>query len=53
MNKKIIVLNRATRKNGSTAKLVEAFVDGAESECAADDSRWRRLFAGGNMVSDL
>ena len=31
MNRKIIVLNGAARKNGSTAKLVEAFSDGAES----------------------
>ena len=31
MNQKIIVLNGAARKNGNTAKLVEAFVDGAES----------------------
>lgn len=31
MNKKIIVLNGAARKNGNTAKLVEAFADGAES----------------------
>ena len=31
MNKKIIVLNGAPRKNGNTAKLVEAFVDGAKS----------------------
>ena len=31
MNKKIIVLNGAARKNGNTAKLVEAFVDGAKS----------------------
>ena len=31
MNKKIIVLNGAARKNGNTAKLVEAFVHGAES----------------------
>lgn len=29
MNKKILVLNGAARKNGSTAKLVEAFADGA------------------------
>lgn len=31
MNKKIIVLNGAARKNGNTVKLVEAFADGAES----------------------
>ena len=31
MNKKIIVLNGAARKNGNTAKLVEAFEDGAKS----------------------
>lgn len=31
MNKKIIVLNGAARKNGNTAKLIEAFADGAES----------------------
>ena len=31
MNKKVIVLNGAARKNGSTAKLVEAFADGAKS----------------------
>lgn len=31
MNKNIIVLNGAARKNGSTAKLVEAFADGAKS----------------------
>jgi len=31
MNKKIIILNGAARKNGNTAKLVEAFVDGAKS----------------------
>ena len=31
MNKKIIVLNGAARRNGNTAKLVEAFVHGAES----------------------
>ena len=31
MKKKIIILNGAARKNGSTAKLVEAFADGAES----------------------
>ena len=31
MNKKIIILNGAARKNGSTAKLVEAFSEGAES----------------------
>ena len=31
MNKKIIVLNGAARKNGNTAKLVEAFADGAKS----------------------
>ena len=29
MSKKIIILNGAARKNGNTAKLVEAFVDGA------------------------
>ena len=29
MNKKIIILNGAARKNGNTAKLVEAFEDGA------------------------
>ena len=31
MDKKIIVLNGAARKNGSTAKLVDAFTDGAVS----------------------
>ena len=31
MNKKIIILNGAARKNGSTAGLVEAFEDGAKS----------------------
>ena len=31
MNKKIIVLNGAARKNGNTVKLVEAFADGARS----------------------
>ena len=31
MNKKIIVLNGAARKNGNTAKLVKAFSEGAES----------------------
>ena len=31
MNKKIIVLNGAARKNGNTAKLVDAFTDGAVS----------------------
>ena len=31
MNKKIIVLNGAARKNGNTAKLVKAFTDGAKS----------------------
>ena len=31
MNHKIIVLNGAARKNGNTAKLVEAFAAGAES----------------------
>ena len=31
MNKKIIILNGAARKNGNTAKLVEAFEDGAKS----------------------
>ena len=31
MNKKIIVLNGAARRNGNTAKLVEAFVDGAKA----------------------
>ena len=31
MNQKIIVLNGSARKNGSTAKLVEAFVNGAQS----------------------
>ena len=31
MNKKIIVLNGAARKNGNTAKLVNAFTDGAKS----------------------
>ena len=30
MDKKVIVLNGAARKNGNTAKLVEAFVDGAK-----------------------
>ena len=31
MNKRIIILNGAARKNGNTAKLVEAFADGAMS----------------------
>ena len=31
MNKKIIILNGAARKNGNTAKLVDAFTKGAES----------------------
>ena len=31
MNKKIIILNGAARKNGNTAKLVDAFTDGAAS----------------------
>ena len=31
MNKKIIILNGAARKNGNTAKLVGAFADGAAS----------------------
>lgn len=31
MNKKIIVLNGAARKNGNTAKLVEAFANGANA----------------------
>ena len=31
MNKKIIILNGAARKNGNTAKLVDAFADGAKS----------------------
>lgn len=31
MNQKIIILNGAARKNGNTAKLVDAFADGAES----------------------
>ena len=31
MGKRIIVLNGAARKNGNTAKLVEAFADGARS----------------------
>ena len=31
MDKKIIVLNGAARKNGNTAKLVDAFTDGAMS----------------------
>ena len=31
MGKKVIILNGAARKNGNTAKLVEAFTDGAES----------------------
>ena len=31
MNKKIIILNGAARKNGNTAKLVDAFTDGAVS----------------------
>lgn len=31
MNKKITVLNGAARKTGNTAKLVEAFSDGAKS----------------------
>ena len=31
MNKKVIILNGAARKNGSTAKLVDAFTEGAAS----------------------
>ena len=31
MNRKIIILNGAARKNGNTAKLVDAFTDGATS----------------------
>ena len=31
MSKKIIILNGAARKNGNTAKLAEAFADGARS----------------------
>ena len=31
MNQKIIVLNGAARRNGNTAKLVDAFLEGAES----------------------
>ena len=31
MNKKIIILNGAARKNGNTAKLAESFADGARS----------------------
>ena len=31
MSKKIMILNGAARKNGNTAKLVEAFADGARS----------------------
>ena len=31
MNKKIIVLNGAARKNGNTAKLIDAFADGAKA----------------------
>ena len=31
MNKKVIILNGAARKNGNTAKLVDAFTEGAES----------------------
>ena len=31
MNKKIIVLNGAARKNGNTAKLADAFTEGAKS----------------------
>ena len=31
MNQKIIILNGAARKNGNTAKVVEAFTDGAKS----------------------
>ena len=31
MNKKIIILNGAARKNGNTAKLVDAFADGAKA----------------------
>ena len=31
MNKKIIILNGAARKNGNTAKLVDAFTNGAAS----------------------
>ena len=31
MNKKIVILNGAARKNGNTAKLVESFADGAKS----------------------
>ncbi len=31
MNQKILILNGAARKNGNTAKLVEAFADGAKT----------------------
>ncbi len=31
MNQKILILNGAARKNGNTARLVEAFADGAKS----------------------
>ena len=31
MNKKILILNGAARKNGNTVKLIEAFADGAAS----------------------
>ena len=31
MNKKIIVLNGAARKNGNTAELIDAFADGAKA----------------------
>lgn len=31
MNKKILILNGAARKNGNTAKLINAFKDGAEN----------------------
>ena len=31
MNKKIIILNGAARKNGNTAKLIDAFADGAKA----------------------
>ena len=31
MNKKIIILNGATRKSGSTSKLIDAFTDGAKA----------------------
>ena len=31
MNKKIIVLNGAARKNGNTSKLIDAFTDGARA----------------------